>query len=340
MQQYKLHKKFVLHGKLYQKPTIDESEYSSKVYERLEKIELFKKMRSEGCTITTAVAALKVPQSTLYRWKKNYERFGLAGLEKESTCPNTLRKSKQNQATIKQILHLRKQNPLYGRAKIAVLLRRDHNISISASSVGRILKGLIRRKQIMPARFYYGRKKVKPRTFNKHAQRWKKGMKSTKPGELMQIDHASIWLGTSFPVKHFQAICPFTKMVAEQAYNSATSHSAATFLDYVISSLPFPVHSIQVDGGSEFMKDFEVACQERNIPLFVLPPKTPENNGNVERANGAAKYEFYAFYNGELNLKSVRVHLKRYVKKYNTYRPHQALQYLTPQQYYTSLSEA
>jgi IS30 family transposase len=73
----------------------------------------------------------------------------------------------------------------------------------------------------------------------------------------------------------------------------ASSACAAKFLDKIISTFPFPVVSIQVDGGSEFMKDFETACQEKNIPLFVLPPRSPKLNGGVEHCNKTSRHEFY-----------------------------------------------
>ncbi|MGI9214863.1 MAG: hypothetical protein ACR2HS_04275 [Gammaproteobacteria bacterium] len=44
----------------------------------------------------------------------------------------------------------------------------------------------------------------------------------------------------------------------------------------MIDYFPFKISSIQVDGGSEFMKDFERLCQEKSIDLFVLPPKSPK----------------------------------------------------------------
>lgn len=40
-----------------------------------------------------------------------------------------------------------------------------------------------------------------------------------------------------------------------------------------------------VNGGSEFRDEFEQACEALNLPLFTLPPKKPEWNGCVERAN-------------------------------------------------------
>jgi transposase len=340
MQLYKLHKNFMVRGQLYQKSEIDESEYSSVVYKRLEKLKLFDKLISEGCSLKTALVALQTSKATIYRWKMAYKKLGLTGLEIESKRPNSVRKPDWKQFTVQQILCLRKQNPLYGKAKIAVLLKRDHQIELSISTVGRILTDLIKREQVKPARFYYEKKRVRSRVFNNHAQRWKHGMKAKEPGEFFQIDHMTVSLTSEFTVKHFQGICPFTKVVVEQAYSRANSSIARQFLDHAIATLPFPLKSIQVDGGSEFMKDFEQLCKERGLPLYVLPPKTPENNGNVERANSSAKYEFYTFYTGPLNLFFLRKKLCLYVKKYNSYRPHQALQYLTPLQYYRSVSGA
>jgi hypothetical protein len=54
----------------------------------------------------------------------------------------------------------------------------------------------------------------------------------------------------------------------------------------------FPIQAIQVDDDAEFMAAFETACAVKGIRLFVLPPKSPELNGAVERANGAWRHEF------------------------------------------------
>jgi putative transposase len=63
-----------------------------------------------------------------------------------------------------------------------------------------------------------------------------------------------------------------------------------------LRDIPFKVEAIQVDGGSEFMAEFEQACQDKAIRLYVLPPKCPQMNGAVERCNGAWRYEFYSVY--------------------------------------------
>ena len=97
------------------------------------------------------------------------------------------------------------------------------------------------------------KKPVRPRVFNGHAKRWKKDMKAREPGELFQIDHMTISTGYGSQVKHFQGICPITKMVVEQAYSRATSNIAKEFLEFAQANLSFKIKSIQVDGGSEFM---------------------------------------------------------------------------------------
>jgi transposase InsO family protein len=42
------------------------------------------------------------------------------------------------------------------------------------------------------------------------------------------------------------------------------------------------------------MKDFEDACEAKNIPLYVLPPKRPQYNGGVERMNRTMREDLYA----------------------------------------------
>ena len=92
-----------------------------------------------------------------------------------------------------------------------------------------------------------------------------------------------------------------------------------------------------VDGGSEFMANFEESCKDMNIALYVLPPRAPKYNGCVERGNSTTKYEFYSLYNGDCDLKSIRDKLQSFIHSYNTYRPNQALLYKTPQEYYLNL---
>ena len=93
------------------------------------------------------------------------------------------------------------------------------------------------------------------------------------------------------------------------------------------------VDAIQVDGGSEFMAEFEDACRQPAIKLYLLPPKSPEINGAVERCNSSWRYEFYAVYDLPTRLDDLNPLIDAFQHRYNTYRPHAALGGKTPAQY-------
>ena len=159
-------------------------------------------------------------------------------------------------------------------------------------------------------------------------------MKAREPGELIQIDHMTVSVSAGFNVKHVEAVCPITKIVIAEASGAAGSLNAKRFLEVLIKKLPFPIKSIKVDGGCEFMKNFEDASKEYGIELFVIPPRIPELNGNVERANRTLRYEFYQFYQGIPELGELKKALKDYLLLWNHFRPHQALKQETPVGYY------
>lgn len=320
--------------KLYQINGIDETDYSPKVWERKEKLDKMELLLSAGNEESVALQILDITRSSYYRWKRNYKRLGLSGLENGDKTPHSTRKPTWTYEIEQRVYHLRKKFPLWGKAKIAVRYKTEYKESISQSTVGRIISKLLSQAKIMPVRFMYGKKDVKRRIFSGHAQRWKLGMKAKKPGELIQVDHMTVDIPGFGSAKHFHAVCPVTKYAVYQVYREANSRNAADFLEHMKQMFPFPIRSIQVDGGAEFMGEFEKAAATSNIPLWVLPPRSPEYNGNVERGNGTAKYEFYHQYNESPNLHMIRKNLQKFALFYNTVRPHQGVGLLTPCQFY------
>ena len=64
-----------------------------------------------------------------------------------------------------------------------------------------------------------------------------------------------------------------------------------------------------------------------------MPTRSPKLNGAVERANRTHTEEFYQAHPYSLHLNTLNRELRQWEKIYNTVRPHQALGYLTPQQF-------
>ncbi|HSW43729.1 MAG TPA: integrase core domain-containing protein [Patescibacteria group bacterium] len=108
-------------------------------------------------------------------------------------------------------------------------------------------------------------------------------------------------------------------------------------LDALAARMPFPVRAISVEDGSEFMAEFEAACEARGIALLTLPPRSPKLHGTVERANRTHTEEFYEVTTAEPELEAFGLELLAWENTYNRVRPHQALGYLTPAELLASL---
>ena len=156
-------------------------------------------------------------------------------------------------------------------------------------------------------------------------------------GERVQVDHMTV-TKNGICVKHFQAWDRPSKFIFAQVFSNAKSRSAKKFLDELIAKAPFKITCIQVDGGSEFMLDFEEACAKYGIELIVLPPAKPTYNGGVERGNRIFREEFYEPVSLSADsLGAIRNELTKAVKKYNEYRPHASLKGATPMEYIQKL---
>jgi len=68
-------------------------------------------------------------------------------------------------------------------------------------------------------------------------------------------------------------------------------------------------------------------------------PNSPKLNGCVERANRTHREEFYELEEIELSLVEHNKQLSRWEHTYNYVRPHQGIDYLTPNEYYRNWLE-
>jgi len=199
--------------------------------------------------------------------------------------------------------------------------------------VGRILTALFDKGLITKSRSAPRPRKV-PNLNKSQAKPWAyKDYKTMKLGERVQVDHMTV-RRNGIISKHFQAWERKSKFIHAQAYSHAKASSAKRFLIELIEEGHFKILSRQVDGGSEFMAEFEAACKELSIPLHVLPPIRPTYNGGVELGNRTFKEEFY--YRCDLladSIGAMRFELKKTLNKYNTYRPHKSRGGLTPMAY-------
>ena len=156
------------------------------------------------------------------------------------------------------------------------------------------------------------------------------------PGQAVQVDTLTVSLRPGRTVRHFTAVDRLSRWGCGMAASNATAASAARFLDKLVRQAPFSVEAVQVDGGSEFMAEFEAACGDRNITLAVLPPKSPKQNGRVERMQATLRNEFYNVQDTAVNVSGLRPLIDEYMELYNGWRPHDSLDGMTPDEYLES----
>ena len=264
---------------------------------RLEWIDWY---QSHGENARRTCRHFSISPDTFYRWLRRHDGQDLTRLEDRSRRPRRLRKPTWGPRLAEEVLRLREQFPRWGKDKLVILLRRE-GWRVSTSMVGRIIKSLKARGVLRePPRQAISAKKR--RWLRPYAVRKPKEYQARIPGDLVELDTLDVRPLPGIVLKHFTARDVVSRWDVLQAHRRATSTAAAAFLDQIEKRMPFPVRALQVDGGSEFAAAFERACQERNIRLFVLPPRSPKLNGSVERAQRTHTEEFYELYQGTFQL--------------------------------------
>lgn len=299
--------------------------------EAKKRLKWFDWYESHGRNARLTCRHFAISPDTFYRWKKRYKPGCLATLEAYSRKPHCFRQSQIPRETIDLVAKLREQDMGLSKYKLSQILQRDHGVKLSPSSVNRILlkRGLIKEANI--SRDIKRRKRVNyviPRI------RASKQLRYQKPGYLIQIDTKHlIILGRRF--YQFTAIDCYSKFSFSWAYTTASSSSAKDFLNRLTAYLPFKIRAIQTDNGSEYLLYFHQECLKRKITHYFSHPYAPKDNALAERMIQTTIYELWLFDDMLIpEIDYLNQKLSVWVGRYNTYRPHQALNYQTPMEYY------
>ena len=265
---------------------------------------------------------------TISRWVRAYAKAGVRGLEPKSRRPWRVRQSQIPVTTVQRIQALREQYPRWGREKLRVLLERE-GIYLSAKSIDRVIHRLKARGVL--------REPVRPRK----AAKWHQGrlrrppdLVVDRPGVLVQVDTKQLTLGPGKVVYQFGAVDCFTRKRVVALATKLTSQQGAAFLRRLANDFPFPVVAIQSDGGSEFLKDFGAVVAELGLTHYFNRPNYPQGNGRVERSFRTDEEEFYQVEDLPADLGGLEAALLAWNHVYETVRPHLALDYQTPEQFY------
>jgi transposase InsO family protein len=272
-----------------------------------------------------------IAPKTFYKWFKRYGQRGARGLEAISTKPHKFRESKIPLSNIDRVIHWRKLYPIYSKYKIAVLLKREDGIMMSPSAIGRVIK---KYKLFFPSAIPAKKQRYRQAAVK---QRLHPYYRSKLPGELGEADmkHVSFFGQRRY---FFVGIDCVSKRLAVHVGTNSSSIQASRLLEKM-KSFPFPIEKVRVDNGGENQKDFALKAESLNIGQYFARYRRPKDKPFVERVIGTIEREFIQQGKLAIGLEDQRQLVDEWVEHYNTFRPHQSLNYLTPEAYESRLKQ-
>ena len=228
---------------------------------------------------------------------------------------------------------------LVDREEISKGLWADENFSQIAKRIGFDASAISREvyKNIKRKKRSYSAIKAQKRAALSPKARFPRGLSISEAGDMIQIDTKYIMLPGGGKYYQFTAIDVLTKKRVLRVSSSQSSRNGARFLEECILSFPFKIHRIQTDNGAPFMKEFDQLCREKDLPHYWTHPRSPQENTYVEISHGADEREFYQQGNISSILPTMQKRVREWEDIWNNVRPHQALGYLTPNQYFWKL---
>ena len=195
-------------------------------------------------------------------------------------------------------------------------LTRDNGVSISLSSVRRILK-----------RHHYinGRKKrVRPDNPIRPMV--------NKPGELVQTDTVHFVSPYTGRRRYaYTVIDLYTRMTYAEVHSHIRPGIAANVILRAESNFGFKFNMVQADNGPEYSRYFEETLRRKSIPTRHSRLHRPNDNAHIERYNRTIQEECLGRYlDDRASNQQLQVKLNKYLEFYNTKRVHLGLQLKTP----------
>lgn len=214
------------------------------------------------------------------------------------------------------VIRWRRENPTLGYNYCYHDLRRRGLDPPAPATIGRIW----RRAGLMPLRNC-----TSPREVN--GTRWVPP-RPQGPGHV-QVDMKYL------PGKRYEltVVDVYSKYADAEIVESLAAAVAKAAFDTILERLPFKVHTVQTDNGSEFAAEFKTFAEEKNLARRTNNSYSPWQNGVVERFHRTVAEECYLGIPGDLeSLSSDQLgnHLASYLRWYNNERLHSSLRYKTP----------
>ena len=256
---------------------------------------------------------------TLYAWKKRFEEYGPAGLEKQikKKAPTG---SRLPEATQRAILLMKENNPDWGSDRIHLMLMRSEGYMASPGAILRVLKEAGYQAVEEPTR----RHEPKVTRFER-----------ARPNQLWQTDLFTFLLKRENRRVHLVGYMDDHSryLVGWGLHASSSGAMVRETLEAAIANYGAP-EEILTDQGTQYYtwrgkSAFSKLLERRGIKQIVARPRHPQTLGKIERFWGSLFRECVqpAIFQG---LDDARTRIGHYIDHYNFQRPHQGIDGLVP----------
>lgn len=292
------------------------SERSNFIFELLKKHESLSSICRKFC----------ISRTTGYKWKKRFEKEGLQGLKEQSRRPKSTYSQISHEITT-SIVALRQAHPSWGATKIKKLLRSDFKKVPSRRTIHRILQDC----NLVLTRVFKRRRNI-PKTIVLAAK---------YPNHVWTVDFKGLW-----KTKDGKKVFPLTIRDEYSKFILAIEMLPSPSLELVKASfircfkhygLPEYIRS---DNGTPFafsqgfcgLSRLSVWWIKLGIIPNFIPPASPQYNGGHERMHRDMAQDLQS--TPARNISQQQLIADGWREEFNTIRPHQALNDITPSKVY------
>lgn len=249
-------------------------------------------------------------QSVVVKWCKRAPKSFVEEIPTRSSAPKT-HPNELPKEMVGRIIHARIKSKRC--APVIYEILKNEGVSVSLSSIKRKIDiyGLTRKRSPWKKRRVYP-----PRP------------EAKAPGELVEIDtiHFETKDGTRIYV--YTALDVYSRYGFAILSDKADGRRSISFLKKVIKYFPFNIKNVQTDNGPEFKLHFTDYITRNQMTHRHIHPRSPNENGHLERFNRTIQEEI-----GRFGLCIfIPKDIKKYLTHYNTERLHMGINFKTPKQ--------
>ena len=269
--------------------------------------------------VPKALEEFNVSRATIYRWIKKFDGTNKSLLDK-SRRPHS-HPNQHTEEELRNIKNYKAKNKKKGLVMLWLKLREKTGYSRSIVSLYRAMIRLGIYKKTPSKKKQSENRKYKQATY---------------PGEKIQVDVKHVPTNCMLnedkenDIRYYQytAIDEYSRQRVVMATKEHSTYESAKFVKLIIKKFKFNIETVQTDNGLEFTNRlsykadrntktfFEKELELNNIKHKLIKPRTPKQNGKVERSHRKDQENLY-FEQKFLNFEDFKRKLSRWIREYN-----------------------